>query len=180
MSDLMAKLYGGAIEAAVPKEAINVSEFRQVPDTQEVFLLEQPTRLDQSIVIDLLEAVEAPTLPEIVAVHLDDILEKPPAFLAPLELVVLPTLDVPMHSFLVVPELPSSLSIILFIIQLHKCGTDVLCTMNVPSVETPMTQAHFNKASQDLLNGEGVLGTAYAICRQTAASFNVKDWSLFT
>ena len=46
------KLFGGAIEAQIPSRFIDVSDFRPVPDHQEVFSDEAA---DQSIIIEIVE-----------------------------------------------------------------------------------------------------------------------------
>ncbi|ODV94110.1 hypothetical protein PACTADRAFT_86331 [Pachysolen tannophilus NRRL Y-2460] len=57
-------LYGGAITAELPKNLVDASQLRQIPDTQEVFLVADSNTLnyselnkDDSIVIDLMERV---------------------------------------------------------------------------------------------------------------------------
>ena len=51
------ELFGGALTAAVPARFVDVSRFRQVPDTQEVF---SDAETDQSVIVELLEMAEAP------------------------------------------------------------------------------------------------------------------------
>ncbi|XP_062505706.1 ran guanine nucleotide release factor-like isoform X2 [Corticium candelabrum] len=48
----MARLFGGALSCVLPPGAKDVSEIRQVPDNQEVFVHEET---DQSVIIELLE-----------------------------------------------------------------------------------------------------------------------------
>ncbi|KAI8055162.1 hypothetical protein BDF22DRAFT_654081 [Syncephalis plumigaleata] len=45
-------LFGGAIHAAIPKQFIDVSEIREVPDNQEVFA---DNETEESIIVELLE-----------------------------------------------------------------------------------------------------------------------------
>lgn len=66
----MLSLYGGAISAEIPWEARDASQFRQVPDTQEVFVAENGAL---SVIFDLLEAVEANTPEERVRIHFEEI-----------------------------------------------------------------------------------------------------------
>lgn len=183
----MTHLYGGAISAELPKDAIDVSDFRQIPDTQEVFLLEKPNGLDQSIIIDLLERVEATNLAEVLAVHLDDILEGPASFLAPLESMEHPLLHCELHTFLVKPPPAKSetatakLFMFVLLVRLEKAVTDVVVTMNVP-VETggEVTAEGFQKDVESALaQDSSVLGESYKIVKETTLSLDVKDWDLF-
>ncbi|BFZ59195.1 hypothetical protein YB2330_000199 [Saitoella coloradoensis] len=50
------KLFGGAITADIPSHFIDASQFRQVPDHQEV-LLDTSSKEDRSIIIEILERV---------------------------------------------------------------------------------------------------------------------------
>ncbi|ORX64287.1 Mog1p PsbP-like protein, partial [Linderina pennispora] len=51
------ELYGGAMTMQVPSGMVDISEFRQVPDNQEVFC---DTSTDRSLIIEILEAVPQP------------------------------------------------------------------------------------------------------------------------
>lgn len=64
------QLYGGAIDVQLPLDFIDASDFRQVPDTQEVFV---NTEYDDSIVFDLMERFEAASDEEALKEHLNEI-----------------------------------------------------------------------------------------------------------
>lgn len=65
------ELYGGAITIDIPTNMIDASTFRQIPDTQEVFVgKENP---DYSIIVDLLECVPATTLDNALDEHMQEI-----------------------------------------------------------------------------------------------------------
>lgn len=49
-------LFGGALSVTIPARLDDISQFRQVPDTQEVFA---DANTDQSVVVELLEPCEA-------------------------------------------------------------------------------------------------------------------------
>ncbi|KAI8967012.1 hypothetical protein BDF20DRAFT_917963 [Mycotypha africana] len=51
-----AALFGGAIVAPVPKTFVDASQFRQIPDNQEVFV---DMNTQQSLIFELLEEVDA-------------------------------------------------------------------------------------------------------------------------
>lgn len=65
------QLYGGAITMSVPADMVDASEFRQVPDTQEVYVgRENP---DYSVIVDLLECVPGNTVTEALDEHMQEI-----------------------------------------------------------------------------------------------------------
>ena len=65
-------LFGGAITASVPSTYTDVSNMRQVPDHQEVWLDSEGFT---SIVVEILERVEKPDL-EALKFHLEDLVEE--------------------------------------------------------------------------------------------------------
>ena len=65
------QLYGGAITMGVPADMVDASEFRQVPDSQEVYVgKENP---DYSVIVDLLECVPGNTVTEALDEHMQEI-----------------------------------------------------------------------------------------------------------
>lgn len=66
------ELYGGAIVAAIPTGFIDASMFREIPDTQEVYVSQS---VDDSLVVDLMEAVQGSNSDDIVNIHLNEIAE---------------------------------------------------------------------------------------------------------
>ncbi|KAG0679817.1 multicopy suppressor of ts gsp1 [Pichia californica] len=65
------ELYGGAITMDLPADMIDASMFRQIPDTQEVYVSKENP--DYSIIIDLLECVPATTLYNALDEHMQEI-----------------------------------------------------------------------------------------------------------
>lgn len=59
-------LYGGAISVQLPAGLLDASNIRPVPDTQEVFVSATPDSLVTSVIVDLLECVDADTLDGII------------------------------------------------------------------------------------------------------------------
>jgi hypothetical protein len=51
----MVDLFGGAIVAPIPSSFMDASQFRQIPDNQEVFV---DTKTQQSMFVELLEQVD--------------------------------------------------------------------------------------------------------------------------
>lgn len=184
----MVELYGGAITVELPSDAIDVSTFRQIPDTQEVFLIEKPTRLDQSLIFDLLERVDSLSLPEVVAVHLDDILDEPASQVAPLESFQNDNLECESHAFLVKPS-PSKLEtetakvfMLLVIHRVEKVQSDIIITMNVPIESGEVTPEVFLQKVEEALSfsSDSIIGEAYGVIKKASTSYKVLDWALFT
>lgn len=172
----------------IPSDAIDVSTFRQIPDTQEVFLLEKSSGLDQSLIFDLLERVESATLPEIVAVHLDDILDDTASYIAPLESFQNENLECESHSFLVKPG-PSKLEtekakvfMLLVILRVEKVQTDIIITMNVPIETGDVSPEVFQQKVDEAIaiSSDAIIGEAYGVINKAATSYKVKNWALFT
>lgn len=65
------ELYGGAIKSSIPTGFVDVSNFRQVPDTQEVFVCDTEG-YDDSVVFDIMERVEGDDV-EAVKEHLNEL-----------------------------------------------------------------------------------------------------------
>ncbi|KAA8896373.1 hypothetical protein TRICI_006907 [Trichomonascus ciferrii] len=65
------ELYGGAITSTIPSGFVDVSNFRQVPDTQEVFVCDRDG-YDDSVVFDIMERVEGDDV-EAVKEHLNEL-----------------------------------------------------------------------------------------------------------
>lgn len=181
----MTKLYGGAIKSDLPEVAVDVSDFREVPDTQEVYILERPDGLDRSIIFDLLEMVKANTLPEIISIHLEDILEGPPTFLAPIESSKTEKGDFDVHYFFLKPP-PSKqeteetkLYMFLCLIRLENVATDVLLTFNIPSKTGEVSSELLQKVIEDIMAGSGDFGECFKQLKHWVSTFEVADWGLF-
>lgn len=74
------QLYGGAITVDIPTGVLDASNFRQIPDTQEVFVANSDNvdnyaqlNKDDSIIVDLMERVEARDDQEAIRVHYSEI-----------------------------------------------------------------------------------------------------------
>lgn len=181
----MTKLYGGAISCDLPEVAVDVSDFREVPDTQEVFILERPDGLDRSVIIDLLEMVKANTLPEIIAIHLEDIIDGPPTFLAPLESSKTEE-DFDAHFFLVKPS-PSKqetdetkLFMLIALLRLEKAESDCVFTFNIPLKCGDVTAEQLHAQMLEVTSGDGELGRCFQQLKHWVSTFKIQDWNLFS
>lgn len=70
MSTAVRELFGGAIVATLPVGLIDASDLRQVPDTQEVLLYPDS---QISIVLEVLESVDATEFTDIAKFHFDSL-----------------------------------------------------------------------------------------------------------
>ncbi|KAH8833567.1 hypothetical protein DL96DRAFT_1577555 [Flagelloscypha sp. PMI_526] len=77
-------LFGGAITADAPAELIDVSDLRQVPDTQEAFLYPESS---VSIVVEVLEKVAADNLESAARFHFDSLAHDNSAHLHQVEMI---------------------------------------------------------------------------------------------
>lgn len=149
------KLYGGAIESSLPSDIKDVSKFRQVPDNQEVFILEDGPK-DISIIFDLLQhnnlGLEA-SLKE----NLDDIFENySTGTPEPIDITVCNSQAI---SVTVTAE-----SVVSFVavIYLTEADTDVLITVNAPGTSIEEAKQKY-----------------YPIFAEACTTFNVVDKSIF-
>ncbi|KAI0747915.1 Mog1p/PsbP-like protein [Daedaleopsis nitida] len=62
------ELFGGAITVSLPTDLIDASDFRQVPDTQEVFV---SSTSDISLIVEVLQSVDATDLRQAAGLHFD-------------------------------------------------------------------------------------------------------------
>jgi len=63
-------LFGGAIEISLPKNFVDVNEFREIPDNQEVFT---DTKTDRSLIVEILELSQELSGPHIAEFHFTQI-----------------------------------------------------------------------------------------------------------
>ncbi|KZT52454.1 Mog1p/PsbP-like protein [Calocera cornea HHB12733] len=66
----MRELFGGAITISLPSDLIDASDFRQIPDTQEVFLDKES---DVSFVIEILELVDTLSFGDAATFHFESL-----------------------------------------------------------------------------------------------------------
>ncbi|RCK58250.1 Nuclear import protein MOG1 [Candida viswanathii] len=176
-------LYGGAITIKqLPASFIDVSHIRDVPDTQEVFINETSTtsgKLDQSLIIDLLEKVDPIEYQEAIHLHLQDIV---PSHVhnQPLEEVESDGV-VRFFSYVsfkpeykkVEADSPKQIVTLLCLIRLDKVDTDVLLQYIIPLKEH--ANVNFNGDSET----DKFIKENYTLFREIGTSFTVKDWNLF-
>ncbi|KAF2144675.1 uncharacterized protein K452DRAFT_223072 [Aplosporella prunicola CBS 121167] len=181
------QLYGGALTAELPAGFGDVSDIRQVPDNQEVYL---DANGFASIIFDITECLDqsqAGNDEEALKFHFHDIagdttdatnfwqsgtatFTKMPTFPAY-------TLIATQHPTTASrrPQ-PDFTAILLILLRLEQKKTDIVITINVPHVpgEYPKDEVDFAAAKQGPL-----MDHAAAMRQQILETFEVKDWNLF-
>ncbi|EKG10665.1 Ran-interacting Mog1 protein [Macrophomina phaseolina MS6] len=183
------QLFGGAITVELPAGFADVSTFRQVPDTQEVYLDKDGFT---SIIFDLAERLDesqAQNDHEALKYHFQDIVgdtndatqfwQSNAATLARMPNTPAYTLIATQHPT-AEPEnrkpQPDFTALLLVLVRLAEQKTDIVITVNVPHVpgEYAKEEVDFAAAKQ------GPLMTAAACIRQKILeTFQIKDYGLF-
>ncbi|KAK5114278.1 hypothetical protein LTR62_002529 [Meristemomyces frigidus] len=192
-----AALFGGAITCLLPIIYSDVSEIRQVPDTQEVWL---DTEGFTSVVFDILERVDAPMTagtggnPDLAAlkVHLEDIVGEED--MGRLKMVQEANVAVcakmppgtPVHTLVATAPAgekmrgrtnePDFVDLLLVVVRLEQQKTDLVVTINVPHVP-----GSYDPGSVDREGGKRgpLLERAWVMRTKVLESLEVRDWNLF-
>lgn len=152
----MVELYGGAVTTNLPVGIVDVSDMRQVPDNQEVFIIEEGDK-DISIIFDLLEQVDAQDINTALKMHIDDMLETNQFTM--IEEIDLKFLDTKIHTCYV----NSNNSIhLISLIRLSKVETDIVISMHVASSDINFVKDKY-----------------YGVFKAAGQNYNIKNWDLF-
>ncbi|KAI5956814.1 hypothetical protein KGF54_000431 [Candida jiufengensis] len=180
------ELYGGAITInKLPSSFIDVSQIRQIPDTQEVFINEINNTLsyDQSLIFDILEQVESTNYNTAIEEHLLDI-APPNTKNYPIE-EFKDTIGEKFFSYVFFkPEFKrtednqSKLNIILIcLIRINKVKTDILIQYNLP------LKSDFKIEEINLINPKNEVDQlvidSFKFFKEICLSFTIEDWNLF-
>ncbi|EDO18009.1 hypothetical protein Kpol_1054p57 [Vanderwaltozyma polyspora DSM 70294] len=179
------QLYGGAINTVIPKGFLDVSLLREVPDTQEVYVnsrqegeeFHDGLGRDESIIVDLLQEVEATNELEALQTHINELTTLNDATDCEYFKHDKPT-DNSQICILMEsakkwgkPELQENVVICMGLIRLLEYSTDVVITINIPLGKT------INE-DQDILEHPNIMA-AYDLLREMVKQFKVVDPSLF-
>eukprot|EP00890_Picochlorum_soloecismus_P000538 jgi/Picsp_1/1485/NSC_04963-R1_protein len=195
MSDSERLLFGSAIRASIPSRFQDVSDFRPVPDHQEVFT---DAAVDQSLIIEVVEMQnigihEGENGSQIGQFYFQDLLETNDAQGGNIRMTRrLGQEEIRLEScsaFLVEGEMAAQkgrsshrqgqginkIHILLAIIRIPEKQTDILISLN-----TPMFIHEDSVSAQDLGAGfKSLHESADALFLQILESFKITDWSLF-
>ncbi|KAF2838479.1 Mog1p/PsbP-like protein [Patellaria atrata CBS 101060] len=184
------ELFGGAITVDLPATFGDVSNIRQVPDNQEVYLDSDGFT---SVIVDITQRVEgehAPTDVEALLFHFKDIVSGTSDVVRKYEpgtgsLEKMPTH--PLHTLRAHmipspspsprrPETPDITVILVLLLRLPEQKTDIVISVNVPYIP-----GHYVPAEVDLEAGRGgpLLERGLAVVERVRGSFEVRDWGLF-
>jgi len=172
-------LYGGAMSVEVPKNYYDVSDLRQVPDTQEVF---QEREGIHNVIFDILEYVENIEDPlEAARYHLEDYVDGDGDLkIWNIEAVKVKSLpdDASCVNLLATtpPHETKSTAIFLLLVRLKKHATDILITVNLHNISTG-DAAEYDALFQDTLNKD--LQQGKDVVQRIIDSFEIKNYKLF-
>lgn len=180
------KLFGGAFEISLPKRFIDLSNFRLVPDHQEVW---SDPHSDQSIIIELVEMVSNLKGEKAVKYHYNDIAETSNS----LETKIVSSGVFPSNSFEIAKKYACSwtfgtqkvskgrdssdkaniIALYLVMIRLKQFETDLLISFNAPIKIHGQSQA---KSAQNAVKPPQV---TIELFKNIVSTFNIKDLSIF-
>eukprot|EP01132_Coremiostelium_polycephalum_P004887 gene4887-6095_t len=182
-------LYGGAIEVILPKRFIDISQYRQVPDHQEVFVDEHT---EQSVIIELLER-QPVSDQESLSFHYNVICE---------EAGILPEKRILVNSRAIttkeMPNFPDSfpkylllaqqkvakfnetaentINVYMAIVRLERAKTDLLITLN-EAIEISPESSSINAVKTTTPSSDHTL--IESLFLSILNSFKIKDYGLF-
>jgi len=185
-------LFGGALIADLPSTFLDVSNIRQVPDNQEVYLDKDSLT---SIMFDILERVGPPgssdaTDGTALTIHLEEIAQSDVDSLkiwsiTPTIFSKLPE-GIPAYTLVATQtprpdpdsqkETADFTAIVLTLIRLERETTDIVITINVPHVK-----GEYDEADVDLEIGKQgkMIEDAVESSAMIWETFKIKEWNLF-
>lgn len=184
-------LFGGAITFTLPASFANVSEIRQVPDNQEVFVDQSS---DASLILELLELERGKEGLEAAKYFFCDLAEHNEAQAANIQFQadmsktgVVPHLDAyPTYCLIGTQSIskfhtPSaahqSVRIYLVNVRLQQTGTDLVLTLNLPPSAQAPAAAEFSQTL--FIQGGPCPDPAVAALQEALTSLKVTNWGLF-
>ncbi|KXX82400.1 putative ran guanine nucleotide release factor [Madurella mycetomatis] len=188
-------LFGGALTCDLPTNFADVSKLRTVPDNQEVYIDKDGFT---SIIIDITERVNAPGSGieqdgRALTVHLEELVGEDADTVKVWNTTEtqFTRLDESIPAYtLIATQTPKTMpgesrgqsapdftALILTLLRLEKENTDVLITVNVPHIK-----GEYDEDEVDLALGKQgeLIGDAVEHVARIWATFEVKDWSLFS
>lgn len=188
------ELYGGAIVTVIPEGFLDASILREVPDTQEVFVNSREDSeenkfndglgTNESVIIDLLQAVDEPNDREALSVHIQEITSMNGS--NDWKLVRYENPAPHIQTCIAVEsaykwgkrDMKETLVLCLALLRLEKVQTDAVLSVNVPLADTTELQA-MSEAVNDSGNIPPRIQAAYTLVKEMANEFKVLDESLF-
>ncbi|SCU92947.1 LADA_0G00496g1_1 [Lachancea dasiensis] len=190
-------LYGGAIVCPIPEGFLDASILREVPDTQEVFVnsrdvseqgkFEDGLGLDESIIVDLLERVEASNDRAALEMHLEEITglngsnDWTVARLAIGDGVVAHQTCIAVETAYKWGKEDHSETLVLCValLRLEDVQTDVVLSVNLPINKTDSLKDLHDWIKDPTTDAPRQVESAYNVLTTMASNFKVLDSSLF-
>ncbi|KAL8655315.1 MAG: hypothetical protein Q9210_000946 [Variospora velana] len=186
------ELFGGAITADIPNSYVDVSNIREVPDHQEIYL---DASGFSSIIIEIAERVtQPPTDEEALKFHFQDIVDhNDTSKIWRTDLAHLPHFppDTPCYILLATttppppsngnaarPLTPTFTAVILTLIRLLPQSTDIVVTVNIPHIPGQQEPLYANVNFEEG-NFGSLVEKGMRIRDEILKSLEVKDWGLF-
>eukprot|EP00045_Choanoeca_perplexa_P003431 m.31132 g.31132 ORF g.31132 m.31132 type:complete len:193 (-) comp12037_c0_seq1:1555-2133(-) len=180
-------LFGGALSCELPSRFTDISAFRQLPDTQEVFA---DAVTDQSIIIEILELAEESEANSAAEFHFHSLANDNDAFESKLEQPVVSS-DLPQEGVKSVcmglqqvskfnesADKANTVRIFVCCLRYPNVTTDIVITLNAP---TAVSNTSSSAEAIDAQAAEAVssLEATKALFDHVVESFKVLDWDLF-
>ncbi|ODV92183.1 hypothetical protein CANCADRAFT_30422 [Tortispora caseinolytica NRRL Y-17796] len=189
------ELYGGAIVTELPEGFVDVSEFREVPDDEEVFVLEG-NGYPISLIFDLLELEHIEDLKKAHTNIIDDIMDfnglnsteykilKEETYENDASYPVIVYTTAVSGSHAGPKKAPSGFENqpyigVIATVRLHQGQTDMAITLNCPISEADGASTVEQMLSQDSPATIPLIQTCEAMMKQIVQKLHVRDWTLF-
>jgi len=180
------ELFGGAIKISLPDGLVDASDFRQVPDTQEVYLLKEA---DISFIVEILERVAPDDGDEAARFHFESLAHDNDATSSQIDTVLPPqnTSQGPSppaqpacYSLIGTQTVPKfnkraqqadTVRILVAVWRVDAKNSDIVLSVNVPVVT----------GSDSNARGVGQPGMEWAqeVWEQAKSTLKIEDWDLF-
>ena len=179
-------LFGGAFQISLPSQFIDLSNFRLVPDHQEVW---SDAHRDQSIIVELVEFVEGEKDGDAAKYHFNDIAETSNS----METKIVSSGVFASNTLSVATKYHCSwtfgtqkvskgrdgtkkanvIALYLVLIRLKQYGTDLLISFNAP------IRIHEESQAKSAKNAVQSPEVSLQLFKQIVSTFNIKDLSIF-
>lgn len=187
-------LYGGAAQIVFPASittafsVVDVSAIRQVPDTQECFIFEHPSKapaFDLSLIVNLLQQVESSDLSLAMQEHIADMFLDDSAMP---QFSIVETKDSSCFAFALhsndrrdasAEGAPLHVLVFLALIRLEQVSTDVVISMNFFLKDPASVRDVLAQIASDSGDARTDIGANFTTFKEMASSFTVTEWSLF-
>lgn len=180
-------LYGGAISTTLPSNLLDASQIREIPDTQEVFILEKgdDAKLDQSIIFDILEEIENVdgNIQKKLKTHAEEIGDIRDDTISAYKTIHNKHMGLDCYFVFFVQNSPKkdkyALITMMSLIELKKVDTDVIISLNVPVLQSEEDLLELENLECEISNPASALGKSYTMLQAATSDYYVRDWSLF-